>query len=163
MKHTQARVGVQHSAAADVGTLLANDHARLGKLFAEIVIAFRAGDREKCTALWNECESGLEAHLSLEEQLILPEFAKVDAEEAAALVREHAAIRAELGELGIGVDLHCTNAEAVERFVRVLEDHAKREESLMYRWARGNLQPGVQATMRAQLRAALRKAASWQL
>lgn len=161
MKHMQARAGVQRS--SDIGTLLANDHARLGKLCAGLVAAFRADDREKCTALWNECESGLEAHLSLEEQLILPEFAKIDAEEAAALVREHAAIRAELGELGIGVDLHCTNADAVERFVNVLEEHAKREDSRMYRWARKNLEPGAAASIRRQLRAALRKAATWQL
>ncbi len=151
MKHMQAR------ASSDVGTLLINDHARLEKLFAALVIAFRAGDRERCAALWNACDSSLEAHMAAEEQLILPEFAKREPVEAAAVAREHAAIRSALSELGIGVDLHCTNAEAVERFTRVLKKHAEREERRMYPWAREGLQHGAQAKLRERLGAAVRR------
>jgi len=153
MKHAQARENINRAAPGDVGMLLVKDHARLKRLFAELVVAFRAGDREQCAALWNALDSGLELHMALEERLILPEFAKVDPVEAAALTREHVAIRASLTELGIGVDLHCTNVELVERFLRVLEDHAKREEALMYRWARANLPQGALATIRSRLSA----------
>lgn len=100
-------------------------------------------------------DSGLELHLALEERLILPEFAKVDPVEAEVLTREHVAIRTSLTELGIGVDLHCTNSELVERFIGVLEDHAKREEALMYRWARANLPQSAQVTVRSRLIAAV--------
>lgn len=138
-----------------------DDHARLKKLFAALVVAFRAEDREQCAALWTACDKSLEAHMLLEEQLILPEFAKADAVEAAALAREHGEIRAALAELGIGVDLHCTSAEAVERFARALEEHAQREDGLMYRWASGSSQQNsrqdVPPTLRAQVHAALRK------
>jgi hypothetical protein len=132
MKHMQERPSVNWATPVDVRALLANDHARLGKLFDELVVAFRAAVRDDCAALWSAFESSLDAHMALEEQLVLPESAKVDPAEAAALGREHAAIRASLSELGVGVELHCTNAETVERFIRVLENHAQREDALMY-------------------------------
>lgn len=163
MKHTPAHASIHGAAPVDIRTLLVKDHACLEELFAELGAAFRTGDRDRCAAIWNAFDSTLEAHLALEERLILPELAKVDPAEAAALVREHAAIRTSLGELGIGVDLHCTNAEAVDRFIRVLEAHAKREDALMYRWASVNLQPGAASTIRAQLGAAFRKLAAWQV
>lgn len=77
--------------------------------------------------------------------MILPEFAKIDPAEAAALLREHAEIRTSLSQLGIGVDLHCTNLEVVEDFLRRLGAHAQREDALMYRWARKHLREGVPA------------------
>lgn len=157
MKHLH-EPSPHHSSPVDVGALLAQDHARLEQLFNQLAAAFRAGDRDECAALWDEFDSSLEAHMVLEEQLILPEFAKVDTREAAALVREHAAIRTALGELGVGVDLHCTNADAVERLLQMLKDHAKREETLMYRWAQANLPPRARASTQARLRAVLRKA-----
>lgn len=157
MKHAQAREHIDRAAPGDVGMLLVKDHASLKKLFAELVGAFRAGDRDRCAALWNAFDSKLEAHMALEEQLILPEFAKVDPAEATALGREHVAIRAALCELGIGVDLHCTNVELVERFIHVLEDHARREEALLYHWGRANLTQSVQATIRSRLNAAVHK------
>jgi hypothetical protein len=67
----------------------------------------------------------------------------VDPNEAAALSREHVEIRTSLDELGIWADLHCTTADAVERLSRALEDHAKREDALMYRWARTNLRNDI--------------------
>ena len=162
MKHMQPQASTHRAAPIDIGTLLIKEHACLEELFGELGGAFRTGDRDRCAALWNDFDSTLEAHLALEERLILPELAKVDPAEAAALTREHAAIRTALGELGLGVDLHHTNAEAVERFIRVLEEHAKREEALMYRWANANLQQGAQSTIRKQLRAAFRKLAARQ-
>ena len=157
MKHTHEHASTHRPPAVDVRALLVEDHARLEKLFNELAATFRGGDRDECATLWNAFDSSLEAHMALEEQLILPEFAKADPKEAAALAREHVAIRSSLGELGIGVDLHCTNADAVEYFLRILKDHAKREEALMYRWAQSNLRQGLKASTQARLRDVLRK------
>lgn len=162
MKHMQPQASAPRAAPIDIRTLLVKDHACLEQLFAELGAAFGTGDRDRCAALWNDFDSTLEAHLALEERLILPELAKVDPVEAAALGREHAAIRISLGELGLGVDLHRTNAEAVARFIRVLEEHAKREDALMYRWANTHLQQGAKSTIREQLSAAFRKLAARQ-
>jgi hemerythrin-like domain-containing protein len=149
MMRTEHQPTITGAAAADLRTLLMKDHARLEKLFQALVAAFRSGDRDEAAALWNEFESGLERHMALEDRLILPHFAKVHPAEAAALVREHALIRNSVSELGIGVDLHCTNADTVERFVRALNDHAKREDNLMYPWARANLDAAVRTSIRA--------------
>lgn len=157
MKHMREQPRIDRAVPVDVRTSLVEDHARLGKLFNELIAAFRDGDRDECAALWDTFESSLAAHMALEEQLVLPEFAKFDPAEAAALAREHAAIRTSLGELGVGVDLHRTNAEAVERFIRMLEHHAQLEDALMYRWANANLPRTTQSTIRAQLGAAVRK------
>jgi hypothetical protein len=157
MKHMHETPSTHRTPPVDVSALLVEDHARLEQLFGRLAAAFRGGDRDECAALWNGFDSSLEAHMALEEELILPEFAKVDAAEAAAVAQEHVAIRALLSELGIGVDLHCTSADSVERLLRMLEDHAKREELLMYRWAQSNLRPRARASTQARLRAALRK------
>jgi len=157
MKYAHEQPRHAGTPAVDVQTLLLREHAQLETLFEELVTAFRAGDREESAALWTAFESDLEAHMALEEKLILPDFAKVDAGEAAALAREHAAIRTSLSELGVGVDLHCTNLDAVDAFIRLLKAHAKRENALMYRWTRENLREGVEASMRPRLLGGVRK------
>ena len=140
-------------ASLDLQALLRRDHARLEAMYEDVVAAFRAGDCDEAGALWNAFAGGLEAHMALEEKRILPEFAKLDASEAAALRREHAEIRTSLDELGIGVDLHCTTPGAVERFIRTLKAHAEREDALMYRWA----SEGAPISVRAKWLSAARK------
>lgn len=143
--HAQEQLTGKRAANWDLRALLKSDHRRLEELFGELVAAFRAGDRDEAAALWNAFESSLEEHMALEERHILPELAKVDAPEASALVREHQAIRGALSELGVGADLHCTNADTVERFARTLREHARREEALMYRWAEAHLSRRVRS------------------
>jgi hypothetical protein len=142
------------TAVADLQTLLDNDNRRLETLFEELVAALRGGDENEAGALWDAFASGLESHMTLEEERMLPAFAEVDGAEAAELVREHEAIRCALGELGLGMDLHYTTPAALERFARTLRTHARREDALMYRWARANLPEDVQTSIRAQLLAA---------
>lgn len=142
---------------SDLQTLLRHDHDRLDKLFEDLVAAFRADARDEAAQLWTAFDAGLLAHFDLEEKRVLPEFTKAYPVEAAALAREHTEIRALLDELGIGVDLHLTRADSVAHFVEVLKKHAKREDALMYRWARANLVEGDQATIRTQLLSFVRK------
>lgn len=142
---------------SDLRTLLSADHTRLEGVFDRLLVAFRAGDRDEAAHLWNEFDQGLEAHLTLEEEQLLPELAKRQPEEASALLREHAEIRAALSDLGIGVDLHRTNAGAVERFLRSLRAHAEREEGLFYEWANSELAPENQPSRRDRLLAALHR------
>lgn len=119
--------------------VLLHDHARLDQLFAALIEAFRADARGDCNRLWTEFDTGINAHLAYEEKCLFPTFQSVDANEAASLLREHHEIRALVNELGIGVDLHMINAAVVEALVEKLRAHAKREESILYRWANGNV------------------------
>jgi hemerythrin-like domain-containing protein len=142
---------------SDLQSLLIEDHLRLERLFEELLQAFQAGDRDGAAALWSTFDRGLEAHMEIEEELILPALFAENPAEVEALLQEHVQIRTTLIELGVGVDLHCTRADAVERLVRELKAHAKREDALLYRWARVNLGEHVQLSIRARLLGTLRK------
>ena len=127
----------------DLGSLLAQDHARLDRLFQDLLYAFEADARTEVARLWNQFDSDLRAHMQLEEEHLLPKFLDFNAPEAHALMREHQSIRDQLLQLGIGVDLHLVRLEKVAEFVRDLRAHAKREDDLMYRWSTQHVSDGA--------------------
>ena len=55
---------------------------------------------------------------------------------ARAIIAEHANIRATVADLGLSLDLHLLRSEAVENFVQQLKAHARRENEMLYAWAR---------------------------
>jgi hemerythrin-like domain-containing protein len=118
---------------------LMDDHKRLDKLFENLLAALRADARDDAGQLWAEFDAGLTRHMDLEEKHLFPAFSVHNPQEAAELEQEHDHIRAKLTELGVGVDLHMTRAETVSEFVELLRDHARREDSLAYRWAQREL------------------------
>jgi len=111
------------------------DHAEIAAAFEDVLAAFRSGDRTVAAEAFTRFEHRLLAHLALEDELLLPALRAVDPVEAAGLAEDHRQIRAQLTELGVGVDLHLTRATAVTRFVEELRAHAHREDALLYRWA----------------------------
>ncbi len=115
--------------------MLANDHARLDRLFSHLVAAFRSGDRDAIQALWTSFDEGLTAHLDAEERYILPLFEHEHPREAAELHAEHGTFRRKLADLSVGVDLHMVNTGMTAQFVELLRAHARREDALMYQWA----------------------------
>lgn len=129
-----------HRSPDDLRLLLSRDHERLDRLFRDLLAAFEVDARSEVGRLWNEFDGDLRAHMQLEEEQLLPRFEQVDAPEAAALRREHDAIRDKLLQLGVGVDLHFTRHNQVEEFVRELRAHAKREDALMYQWVQTHVQ-----------------------
>ncbi len=128
--------------------LLSADHTKLERLFDQLVEAFRAGAAEDAARLFTRFDEGLQEHLAFEERHILPLFAETAPEEAAALRSEHDAIRARLTALCVGVDLHLARADAVEAFVKALRAHARREDTLMYRWMSGRPPEPAQGELR---------------
>lgn len=124
----------------DLGQLLSQDHARLDRLFQDLLDAFAADARTDVAKLWNEFDRDLRAHLQLEEEQLLPKFLEFNAPEALALMREHQSIRDRLLRLGVGVDLHLTRHGQVADFIRELRAHAQREQALMYRWSSQHVQ-----------------------
>ena len=138
--------------------LLAHDHLRLERLFAELREAFEADARDDVQALWSELDTDLRAHLEAEEEHALPRFAELYPDEAARLRQEHESIRTELTELGVMVDLHTLRADAAVRFLELLKTHAAFEEKLLYRFieekAAAQAAPLLESA-RARLRRAL--------
>jgi hemerythrin-like domain-containing protein len=119
--------------------LLTLEHKRLDQLFEALLAALHADARDDAARLWGEFDAGLSAHMQLEEQHLFPVLSEAYPEEAAELRKEHDAIRTQLTQLGIGVDLHLTRAETVSAFVELLRKHARREDALAYQWAEREL------------------------
>ena len=95
--------------------------------------------------LWTQFDHELLSHMEAEERFVLPTFARVDAEEALSLLREHGVIRAQLLELGVAVDLHLARYTRALELVELLRAHAGREDNLLYRWADQNLDDSLVA------------------
>lgn len=110
------------------------DHQRLEEIFARLLDAFKADDRELCASSWTAFEAGLLAHLEAEEKFLIPALARSSERDARAILAEHRHIRERLAELGVGVDLHIVRLDAARAFIDELRAHADHEEALMYRW-----------------------------
>jgi hemerythrin superfamily protein len=110
-------------------------HESLAQLGEGVMLSLVADVRPQLHERWCELESKLLSHLEAEERYVLPAFARVDREEAFALIREHGKIRELLLELGISIELHYARLAPFQKFVEILRTHAAREEALLYRWA----------------------------
>ena len=126
------------SASAASGSIydrLLAEHARLDASLERLLAAYRTGDREVAAEAFGAFEDRLTDHFELEERVMFATFAQDNPREAAELAAEHAAIRARVEELGIGVELHQTRLGAIEGLAQLLREHAAREDRLLYPWA----------------------------
>jgi len=131
--------------------LLIADHELLEKTFQEAERAAQARDRDGLRDAWTRLESLLSAHMAAEEMHVFPSFEKIDPTETMALTNEHATLRKQLCELGVGVDLHLVASPLVTQFMSTLRQHAKREDTLAYRWAAENLSPELRNALALEL------------
>jgi hypothetical protein len=134
-------------------TLLAfmtENHARLDRLYERLLDAIRA-DAPDVRTWWSELDHGVLAHMEAEERFVLPAFAKVDRDEAVALLREHGQLRERLLELGIAIDLHLLRFERARDLIEALRAHAGREDRLLYRWADEQLDASLVEAARRHL------------
>jgi hemerythrin superfamily protein len=128
------------------------DHRRLEGLFRELQVAFEMdAPTSDLRALWTQLDAGLSAHMQAEEEVVLPELARVDPDEAKALRAEHDELRRKLLELGVGVDLHVVRERIAREFLDTLRAHAEREDELLYQWAAAKLEPRAQESLLSRL------------
>jgi hypothetical protein len=113
---------------------LERDHARLDRMFDELLEALKADAREDVLRLWTHFDDGLCRHMALEDEHLVPELQRDEPREAARIVREHSEMRAKLAELGVGIDLHQVPSELITEFIEQLRQHALHEAAIAYRW-----------------------------
>jgi Hemerythrin HHE cation binding domain len=138
--NARARVSEEQQEAAFLVFMRAS-HEALARLGEQVMYAAREDVSPELHALWCQLEAQLLSHLEAEERYVLPAFARVDREEAMALIKEHGAIRELMMELGVAVELHYARLAPFERLAEILRAHAAREEALLYRWASTMLDP----------------------
>ncbi len=155
-------VTTMHATSTTLSTIpdrFLDDHSELEDLFAGLLDAFEANDREGVAQLWTEFDDRLAQHLDAEERFIIPYLFASRPRDARAILEEHRHIRSRLVELGCGVDLHTLRLEAARGFIDELRAHARHEEDVLYRWADEHLPAAEQAQLVARLTAPLRRRA----
>ena len=130
--------------ASSLRTHMLREHLELEQTFAALLAAVDGDDRVQSAKLWSKFDARLQAHMQLEEDLILSAFEREHPREAVSIRREHVEIRRVLLELGVGVDLHLIRAEVVERFIALLRAHAAGEDLQFYLWLQEHLAEDVQ-------------------
>jgi iron-sulfur cluster repair protein YtfE (RIC family) len=133
---------------------LPRHHLDLAHRIESLLTRASGGDPRELAREWDCFEHELLEHFTLEEQLLFPRFSRAEPEEAAALIREHRALRQDLLALGVRADLHFLRVDAVRTFVADLRAHAAHEERVLYPWARANVERGLWAAMADRLRGA---------
>jgi iron-sulfur cluster repair protein YtfE (RIC family) len=134
--------------------LLPRHHQDLAQRIESLLTRAAGGDPRDLAREWDCFEHELLEHFALEEQVLFPRFSRAEPDEAAALTREHRALRQDLLTLGVRADLHFLRLDAVRSFVADLSAHAAHEERVLYPWAQANVEPGTWAAMAERLRSA---------
>jgi hypothetical protein len=95
------------------------------------------------------------SHMGVEEQLLLPLLESSHHAAAQRNRAEHARLRGLVDELSAAVELHSLAESAVRQLIQALDDHAEREERLLYRFA-CDAPPAVQCRLATALGASAR-------
>lgn len=119
---------------AALDTQMRREHERLDALYAQLRGAFAHGVGPETSRLWSELTAALEAHMAQEDRQLIPSVSEDDPEQARQLLREHDEVRQRMRQIGVGVELNVTSAEAIALFIHLLRSHARREEAMMFRW-----------------------------
>jgi len=131
------------------------DHGELESLFANLLAAFEARDRDGVARLWTEFDGRVARHLEAEERLLIPRLFAAHPREAAVILAEHRHIRARLRDLGCRFDARTIEVETATGFVEELRAHARHEDGVLYRWADDHLNVSEQTAVLVVLTRAL--------
>jgi iron-sulfur cluster repair protein YtfE (RIC family) len=126
-------------ARAELRRRLLSDHRHIRDLAREVAARVDADDPYGALEVYADLERTLLAHMDAEEMHLFPRLADVDRDEANALRDQHGLIRAELGRIGLLLELHASRKSMFDALVAALDAHAKREESIAYTWAEESL------------------------
>lgn len=121
-----------------LGARLFEEHARLHRVFADMMQRAESGDYRLCDEVWDEFAADLERHLRFEEAELFPRFAATGesaSAEVAHLAGEHETIRRRVFELGVGLQTRTMRGQDVAALLSDLDAHAARENTILYPWA----------------------------
>lgn len=134
------------------------DHVYVDGLLAAVLAAARANDVPALLSTWNAFERHLLGHLDEEEMFILPLLVGENTPQAEWLRAEHNAIRHQVGDTGLAIDLHTVRADGIEQLAIHLREHARREQAWLYPWAEQALDEARMAHITRRLKAGWKRA-----
>jgi len=119
--------------------LLADHHRGIEEAYRRMLASIYADDALDLVRDFRTFERAILEHLAAEEDVILPEYALEDPEDAAVIRADHARIREALIRAGIDTDLHTMRAHTMKGLIEALRAHAAHEDARMYPWAQMHL------------------------
>jgi predicted NAD/FAD-binding protein len=139
--------------------LFAEHHRSLRRAGEDLIARCHEDNSFALVAEYRVFERQVLEHMRAEEEVVLPAFAEVDPEEAAALLDAHQALRKQLERTALDVELHAIRLESIRSLLAALDEHAKREDQKMYPWAQVHLPAPSREAIAARLFASIRKLA----
>jgi hypothetical protein len=143
----------------DIKARLAQDHLELDALLrclAEDASAPECGAPLQST--WSRFEGRLLGHMDAEERYLLPLIEGSHPSEVERIRLEHVRIRQLVSELGVAIELHAARQPAIDALVKLLHDHAQREELTVYELAGQRASAVLQNRIASMLRSGLQRA-----
>jgi hypothetical protein len=148
----------QEAITNDGPLILFAEHHRILRRAAEDLLACCYEDN--CRALIAEFrifERQLIEHMTVEEELVLPAFAAIAAEEAAAILEAHRALRKQLERTAVDVELHSIRIASIRTLLAALDASAEHEDRTMYPWAQMYLPKAARDVIAERMFASVRK------
>ena len=133
---------------------LDQDHRELDALLWRLSEDACAPNSGALEATWDDLERRLLAHLEAEEQYLLPLVEARHPAQVECTRSEHEQIRRLVSELGIAIELHAARQPAISELIRVLHEHAEREDRTLYRFAGEKASAAVQRRIVTMLKEA---------
>lgn len=137
--HKPKQGGLDNPEANGPELLLASHHEQIEAACFDVAAAMYEDDKRELVRRYRVFEHAVLEHLAAEETEILPAYADYDAEDAALIREQHAALRTQLFTLGVEVEVHRMTSQAFQDMVNALHTHAAHEDSRMYPWAQVHL------------------------
>lgn len=133
------RLAVIEGMSPEPHLLLAEHHDELERLCREIEVGIQTDDPRDLVQRYRVFENAVTDHLAAEEDEILAAYGDYDQRDAFSIREEHAALRRQLAETGVEVELHAVRAATLRKLLDALRAHSLHEERGMYPWAQVHL------------------------
>ncbi|MDF3071282.1 MAG: hypothetical protein K0R38_6883 [Polyangiaceae bacterium] len=143
----------------DIKTRLTRDHQELDAILRRLAEDATAPECDApLQSTWCQFEARLLCHMEAEENYLLPLIEASHAGEVERLRLEHVRIRQLVSELGVAIELHAARQPAIDALVKLLHDHAQREDVIVYEIAGQRASAVLQNRITSTLRAGLQRA-----
>jgi hypothetical protein len=130
-----------HHPATNEPLPLSEHHEELEAACAALRTSAFAEDPLDVISRYRNLEHAVLEHVKIEEDLILPAYARHAPADAAVIRVAHEELRRQLYRLGIDAELRMLRLEAIDRLIATLREQAAYAALRMYPWAQAVLTP----------------------
>jgi hypothetical protein len=147
---------LHHPAANETLLLLAGHHEEIGTACVSLRMSAFTDDPLEVIVRFRNLEHAVLEHMKIEEDSLLPAYARYAPADAAVIRVAHEDLRRQLYRLGIEAELRYLRIEAIDHLIATLREHAAHETRGMYPWAQSVLTPDAKRELFKRISRSLR-------